>query len=131
MVKKKRGAQRVSALTEPIVMENAVCESDLQALLAEIKNCEGVVGYILRNQTSAFIDLKDPARIADYALLSSLAFDAGKDLSDVFDLGDVKNTFFDGKNIKILSITTAENRVSVFMEKNANVEKILGKLQIS
>jgi predicted regulator of Ras-like GTPase activity (Roadblock/LC7/MglB family) len=131
MVKKKRGAQRVSALTQPIVMENAVCESDLQALLTEIKNCEGVVGYILRTQTSAFIDLKDPARIADYALLSSLAFDAGKDLSDVFDLGDVKNMFFDGKNIKILSVTTAENRVSVFMEKNANVEKVLGKLQIS
>jgi len=131
MVKKKKDAQKVSAVTELIAMENAGCESDLLTLLAEVKKCEGVVGYILRNQTSALIDLEDPAKITDYALLSSLTFDASRNFSDVFDLGDIRNILFEGKNIKILSVTTDENKVSVFMEKTADVEKVLEKLQTS
>ncbi len=131
MVKKKKDAQKVSAVTELIAMENAGCESDLLTLLAEVRDCEGVVGYILRNQTSALIDLEDSAKITDYALLSSLTFDASRNLSDVFDLGDIRNIFFEGKNIKILSVTTDENKVSVFMEKSADVEKVLEKLQTS
>ena len=131
MVKKKKGDEKVFTMTESVAMENAGCESDLLTLLAEVKDCEGVVGYILRNQTSALIDLEDSAKITDYALLSSLTFDASKDFSDVFDLGDIRNIFLEGKNIKILSVTTDENKVSVFMEKSADVEKVLEKLQTS
>jgi hypothetical protein len=131
MVKKKKGDEKVSTMTQPVAIESAGCESDLLTLLAEVKNCEGVVGYILRNETSALIDLEDSAKITDYALLSSLTFEASKDFSDVFDLGDIRSIFFEGKNIKILSVTTDENKVSVFMEKRADVEKVLEKLQIS
>jgi hypothetical protein len=131
MVKKKKGDEKVSTMTQPVAIESAGCESDLLTLIAEIKNCEGVVGYILRNETSALIDLEDSAKITDYALLSSLTFEASKDFSDVFDLGDIRSIFFEGKNIKILSVTTDENKVSVFMEKRADVEKVLEKLQIS
>jgi predicted regulator of Ras-like GTPase activity (Roadblock/LC7/MglB family) len=131
MVKKKKDAQKVSAVTEPVAMENAGCENDLLTLLAEVRDCEGVIGYILRNQTSALIDLEDSAKITDYALLSSLTFEASRNLSDVFDLGDIRNIFFEGKNIKILSVTTDENKVSVFMKKSADVEKVLEKLQTS
>jgi predicted regulator of Ras-like GTPase activity (Roadblock/LC7/MglB family) len=131
MVKKKKGDEKVFTMTEPVAMENAGCESDLLTLLAEVKDCEGVVGYILRNQTSALIDLEDSAKITDYALLSSLTFEASRNLSDVFDLGDIRNIFFEGKNIKILTVTTDDNKVSVFMEKSADVEKVLEKLQTS
>ena len=131
MAKKKKDAQKVSAVTELIAMENAGCESDLLTLLAEVRDCEGVVGYILRNQTSALIDLEDSVKITDYALLSSLTFEASRNLSDVFDLGDIRNIFFEGKNIKIVSVTIDENKVSVFMKKSADVEKVLEKLQTS
>jgi len=38
-----------------------------------IKEKEGVIGYILRNSKSASIDLKDPSKVIDYAILSSSA----------------------------------------------------------
>jgi predicted regulator of Ras-like GTPase activity (Roadblock/LC7/MglB family) len=132
MIKKKEEvAQNVSAVTEPIATARAGCEDDLQTLLAEVKKFKGVTGFILRNQSSAFIDLEDSDKLADYALLSSLAFDASKDFSEVFDLGEIRNIFLNGKNIKILSVNIGENQVSVFMKKGANVERVLEKLQTS
>jgi len=130
MVKKKEEvAQNVSAVTEPVATESAVCEGDLQTLLTEVKKFKGVTGFILKNQASAFVDLEDNDKLADYALLSSLAFDASNDFSEVFDLGNVKNIILNGKNIKILAANLGENKVSVFMKKGANVGKVLEKLQ--
>lgn len=40
----------------------------LQEKLQEIKEQEGIIGYIFRNSKSASIDLKDPTKIIDYAL---------------------------------------------------------------
>ncbi|MDH5755011.1 MAG: hypothetical protein OEY95_07425, partial [Candidatus Bathyarchaeota archaeon] len=93
-----------------------------------IKDYNGVIGYILRNSTSAAIDLKDPTKIIDYAILSSSALDASEELSELFHLGEVKNIVVEGKNVKVLSLTIGENRISVFMEKNADSKKVLRKL---
>jgi hypothetical protein len=35
----------------------------------------------------------------------------------------------EGKNVKMLSFTVEENKISVFMDKNADSEKILRKLR--
>ena len=131
MGKKKRGVQEVSDAVEPVALEEATFEKSLRASLEEIKKYEGVTGYILRNTTSASIDLKDPTVIMDYALLSSLAFDAGRDFSELFDLGEVKSTLVSGKSVKMLSVIINENKISVFMEKNADAEKVLATLQTS
>ena len=131
MVKKRKGAQEVSDVAESIVLGETISEDDLRGRLEEIKNCEGVVGYILRNTTSASIDVKDPAKIIDYAVLSSFSFDVSKDFSELFDLGDIKYTIFDGKSLQILSVTVAENKISVFMEKKADLERVLMKLHTS
>jgi len=130
MIKKKEEvAQNVSAVAEPMATEGTGCEGDLQTLLDEVKKFKGVTGFILRNQASAFVDLEDSDKLADYALLSSLAFDASKHFSEVFDLGEIRHIFLNGKNIKILSVNIGENQVSVFMKKGANVERVLEKLQ--
>jgi predicted regulator of Ras-like GTPase activity (Roadblock/LC7/MglB family) len=129
MVKKKRGSQEVEAAVEPATIEEAVPVNDLRANLEEIKTYDGVVGYILRNSSSAAIDLKDPSKIIDYAIISSSALDASEELSKVFDLGAVKDIIVEGKAIKVLSLTVDENRISVFLEKDADCEKILRKLQ--
>jgi predicted regulator of Ras-like GTPase activity (Roadblock/LC7/MglB family) len=131
VVKKKRGAQEVSDVVEPVALEETTVDSSLRASLEEIKKYDGVMGYIRRDTTSASIDLKDPTKIIDYALLSSLAFDAGKDLSELFDIGDVKDTLVWGTNVKMLSVIIGENKISVFMEKNADAEKVLARLNAS
>ena len=129
MVKKKRSFQEVAAVAEPVTVEETISVNNLRANLDEIKTYDGVVGYILRNSTSAAIDLKDPMKIIDYAIISSSALDAGEELSKLFDLGEVKDIVVEGKGVKVLSLIVGENRISIFLEKDADCEKILRKLR--
>jgi hypothetical protein len=131
MVKKKKDSQEIATTAEPIAIETTTCEDNLRANLEEIKRYHGVVGYILRNATSASIDLKDPARIIDYAILSSTAFDATEGLSELFDLRGIKDIVVTGKNLKMLSITVEGNKISIFMENDADTEKVLQRIQTS
>lgn len=94
----------------------------------KVKVKEGIIGYILRNSKSASIDLKDPTKIIDYAVLSSSATEASEELSNTFELGDVKYVLVEGNTVKLLSLTTGENRVSVFMEKNVDHNPIFKDL---
>ena len=127
MAKKKKTVQEIAAVTEPLNFEESHV-NNLRAKLEEIKTYDGVIGYILRNSTSAAIDLKDPTKLIDYAILSSSALDAGEVLSEDFNLGDVKSIIIDGKDVKVLSLTVSDNRISVFMDKEANCERVLRKL---
>jgi predicted regulator of Ras-like GTPase activity (Roadblock/LC7/MglB family) len=128
MVKKKRSFQEVAAVAEPVTVEETISVNNLRANLEEIKTYDGVVGYILRNSTSAAIELKDPTKLIDYAIISSSALDASEELSKLFDLGEVKDIVVEGKGVKVLSLTVGENRISIFLEKDADCEKILKKL---
>lgn len=131
MVKKKKDELEITTVSEPALIETTEYESNLRANLEEIKKYDGVVGYILRNTTSASIDLKEPAKIIDYAILSSTTFDATEEVSDLFQLGSVKNVIVNGKNAKMLSLTVEQNKISIFMENNADTEKVLQKLKAS
>jgi predicted regulator of Ras-like GTPase activity (Roadblock/LC7/MglB family) len=115
-------------VAEPLAVEEATGVNSLRASLEAVKQYNGVIGYILRNTTSAAIDLKDPTKIIEYAILSSSASEAGKVLSELFDLGDANNIVVDGKSIRMVSLTVGENKVSVFMDKNADSEKVLRRL---
>jgi predicted regulator of Ras-like GTPase activity (Roadblock/LC7/MglB family) len=130
VVKEKRSFQEIAAVAEPIVSEAATSVKSLRASLEEIKNYDGVIGYILRNSTSAAIDLRDPTKIIDYAILSSSAHEASEKLSELFDLGDVRYITVEGKVAKVLSLMTGENKISVFIEKEADSEKVLRKLRL-
>jgi len=127
MTRKKKAFEEETA-AEPIAIEEAALTNQLKASLEEIKGYEGVIGYILRNATSAAIDLKDPSKLIEYAILSSSALEAGEELSETFNLGDVKNILVEGKEVKVLSLTIGDNKISIFAEKNADLEKILKKL---
>jgi predicted regulator of Ras-like GTPase activity (Roadblock/LC7/MglB family) len=126
---KKHKFEDGAIMEEPVAVEEASLVNELRTNLEEIKTYEGVIGYILRNSTSAAIDLKDPARIIDYAVLSFSALDASKQLSDLFSLGEANSIVVEGRDSKVLSLTIAGNKISVFMEKNADCEKILKKLR--
>ena len=125
---KKKQKEQIAAEAEPVEID-ATLEDDLRAGLEEIKEYEGVIGYILRNTKSATVDLKDPTKIIDYAILSSSAFDTSNELSELFDLGNVKNIVVEGKDAKVISLTSGENKISVFMEKDVEHSKALAKLQ--
>ena len=127
MTRKKKTIQEIATVTEPLTIEESHI-NNLRANLEEIKTYDGVIGYIVRNSTSAAIDLKDPTKLIDYAVLSSSALYASEALSEDFNLGDVKSIIVTGKNVKVLSLTVRDNRISVFMDKEANYEKALRKL---
>jgi len=103
---------------------------NVQETLKDIKTREGIIGYILRGPDSASIDLKDPTKIIDHAILSATALEAGQDISNTFEIGEVNTIILEGRNIKILSMTIGDNRLSIFMEKNVDHNKLCEDLNL-
>ncbi len=131
MVKKKEKNEKNKEINEVMPKPTANNEESVEKLrenLEEIKTYEGVIGYIMRNSTSAAIDLKDPTKIIDYAILSSSAIEAGEEIPEDFKLGTMESIIVEGKDAKILSLKIDENKTSVFMEKKIDHQKILKKL---
>jgi len=100
----------------------------LRTRLVEINKTPGVIGYILRNTTSAVIDLKNQEKLQDYAILSAQGIETGQELSELFDLGKVENVLIEGKDIKIVCTATGENRINIFMEKDVDQASIIERL---
>ena len=101
---------------------------DLRSILDKIKTRDGVIGYILRAANSAAIDIKDPSKIIDYAVLSTSALEAAEDLSEAFGLGKTGNVVVKGNDLKMLLITIDEQRISIFMEKDVDHNLICKEL---
>ena len=128
--KKRKDELQTTETAEPTVIENATFESTLRANLEEIRNYDGIVGYILKNTNSASIDLKDPAKIIDYAILSSTTFDSTEELSKLFNLEGIKDIIINGKNLKMISLTIENNRISIFLEKSSDADRVLQRIQM-
>ena len=104
---------------------------NVQEKLQSIKGREGIIGYILRGPNSASIDLKDPTKIIDYAILSATAFEAGQDMSAMFEVGEVESIITEGENTKILSRVVNEHRLSIFMEKDVDHNRLCKDLNLT
>lgn len=104
---------------------------NLRASLENIKTREGVIGYILRASNSASVDIKDPSRIIDYAVLSSTVLDSGELISDTFKLGKINTIILEGEDVKILSLIIDGHRLSVFMEKKVDPNAIYNDLNLT
>jgi predicted regulator of Ras-like GTPase activity (Roadblock/LC7/MglB family) len=100
----------------------------LRTRLAEINKTLGVTGYILRNANSATIDLKNQEKLTDYAILSAQAIGTSQELSELFDLGKVNHVLIEGKNQKILCLSTENNNVAIFMENDTDHKTIIKQL---
>ncbi|MGD2066344.1 MAG: hypothetical protein PVI43_04140, partial [Candidatus Bathyarchaeota archaeon] len=81
----------------------------LQEKLQEIKDQEGIIGYILRDSESASIDLKDPTKIIDYAVLSSTTFDTGDNITETLQMGEIDNIVLETEETKLLSMRTSDH----------------------
>ena len=102
---------------------------EFQEKLQEIKDQEGIIGYILRGSKSASIDLKDPKKIIEYAMLSSTTFDVGTNISEELQIGEPEKILIESENSKLLSMNIDDHRLTVFMEKNVNHDKIYRELK--
>jgi predicted regulator of Ras-like GTPase activity (Roadblock/LC7/MglB family) len=102
---------------------------ELQEKLQEIKDQEGIIGYILRGTESASIDLKDPTKIIDYAVLSSTAFDAGHNMTEALQMGEAKKIVLESEETKLMSMNVNNHRLSIFMEKSVNHNKLYKNLK--
>jgi predicted regulator of Ras-like GTPase activity (Roadblock/LC7/MglB family) len=102
--------------------------ANLSASLAEIRKLKGVIGYILRSNTSAIIDLATPDKIIEYAFLSTQMHDSSQEITKQFNLGETESILVEGKNVKVLCMSIGENKISVFMEKSATHAWIIKRI---
>jgi hypothetical protein len=91
----------------------------------EIRKRSDVLGYILRGDSKATVDLGDPAKIIEYAMLSSQAFECSEALAQTFQLGVTENVLVEGKDLKVLCIDHGQNKISIFMQKETDHADLL------
>jgi len=102
---------------------------DLAASLVEIRKLNGIMGYILRNNTAAIIDLTEQDKIMEYAILANQISESSSEISKQFNLTDIKSVLVEGKTVKVLCMNISGNQISVFMEKTANFDSLMKRIQ--
>jgi len=133
--KKKSMSETVDTVfaeeSAPIVeaLEEKQVSQDLATCLSKMCERPEVLGFILRDATTATINLKEPEKIVDYALLTSQAMESSQEISQMFNLGDFESTLIEGKNMKTLCFVLDENRVNIFMEKDVDHADILNSVR--
>ena len=99
--------------------------------LENIRNKEGIIGYILRNSKSASVDLNDPTKIIDYAMLSAELLETGEVASEIFKLGSINSVVIEGNDVKVLSLVIGDQRLSIFMDRKVDHNKISKELDLT
>ena len=94
--------------------------ASLGASLAEIRKLNGVLGYIMRGNTSAVLDLAESDKISQYALLSYQLHESCLEIAKQLSVAEIESVLVEGRNLKVLFMKIGENKISVFMEKSAN-----------
>ena len=128
-MKKGTRTETATELTNSVAVisvgDDASVFASLAASLVEIRELDGVKGYILRSDTSAVIDLSEPDKIIEYAILSSQISESSSEMVKQFNLVDMESVLVEGKSVKVLCMSKDENKISVFMENTANHALIL------
>jgi hypothetical protein len=96
--------------------------ADLLAVAKEIRRNDKVLGYILKSEYKATVDLNEPTKIVEHAMLSSQAFESSQAIAESLDLGEVGTAVVEGKNAKVLCLSLGENKVSLFLKKESDTE---------
>jgi len=133
MVKKSINQEVTTAVI--VNEDNLVADSEekkafttLSSNLAEIRKDKSVIGYIIRNATSATIDLKEPEKIVKYAIFSSQVLDSSLEISDLFKIGNLESILIEGKENNVLCMIIDGNKISIFIEKDGDHSEILKRV---
>ena len=126
MVNKKQIIQKTEP---PVIVENeppipAIEENmlfkNLNNNLKNLNKLKGVLGYIIRNASSATIDLKEPEKLVEYAIFTSQVMDSSMELAELFALGDLNTILIEGEELKVLIMMIKENKINLFMKKSVD-----------
>jgi predicted regulator of Ras-like GTPase activity (Roadblock/LC7/MglB family) len=133
LLKQKTNNQSASEFSNSTAVISVGDESpifiDLAASLVEIRKLDGILGYILRNTTAAIIDLTEQDKIIDYAILSYQISESSSEISKQFNLTDINSVLVEGKTVKVLCMNISDNQISIFMEKTANFDSLMKRIQ--
>ncbi len=128
MVRRKSTAGVLTAESPITVgLDNVNLFSELRSNLSEINKTRGVEGYILRNPTTAVIDLKKTEKLVEYALLMSETVECLQQLSDLFSL-EATQAVVEGKELKLICLILGANTVCVFLKKNVDHDGIIKRI---
>jgi predicted regulator of Ras-like GTPase activity (Roadblock/LC7/MglB family) len=133
LLKQKTNNQSASEFSNSTAVISVGDESpifiDLAASLVEIRKLDGILGYILRNNTAAIIDLTEQDKIIDYAILSYQISESSSEISKQFNLTNINSVLVEGKTVKVLCLNISDNQISIFMEKTANFDSLMKRIQ--
>ena len=102
--------------------------ASLSSSLAEIRKLKGVIGYILRSTDSAIIDLASSEKLTEYAIFSYEVAEACQEMIKNFNFGETESMLVEGESVKVLCMNIDDNKVSVFMEKDATHAWIIKRI---
>jgi hypothetical protein len=132
MVRKRsphRTATTVTSDGSPVILalneEEAFAE--LRSCLVEINQIPGVKGYILRNSTTAAIDLQKTEKLVEYALFLSETVDCLQEVSDLFSLNATR-AVVEGKELNMLCMIKGGNHICVFVEEYVDPDDIFKRI---
>ncbi len=126
MTNKKQIIQKTEP---PVIVENELpipaIEEDtlfknLNNNLKNLNKLKGILGYIIRNASSATIDLKEPEKLVEYAIFTSQVMDSSMELAELFALGDLNTILIEGEELKVLIMMIKENKINLFMKKSVD-----------
>ena len=103
----------------PAIEENMLFKN-LNNNLKNLNKLKGVLGYIIRNTSSATIDLKEPEKLVEYAIFTSQVIDSSMELAELFALGDLNTILIEGEELKVLIMMIKENKINLFMQKSVD-----------
>jgi predicted regulator of Ras-like GTPase activity (Roadblock/LC7/MglB family) len=118
-MKQKKYTELIDSAAVISVGDDNAVFVNLSASLAEIRKLKGVIGYILRSETSAIIDVTEQDKIIDYALLSSQISESSFEMAKQFNISNIESVLVEGKSVKVLCMSVGENKIGIFMEKTA------------
>ncbi len=104
--------------------------ASLGASLAEIRKLKGVLGYIMRGNTSVVLDLAEGDKISQYAFFSYQLHESCIEIAKQLNVAEVESALVEGRNLKVLFVKIGENKISVFMEKSADHSGIIKRVLI-
>ena len=130
--RKKRSIHET--ITPVMVEDTTPNEEDtftkLSKTLAEIRTTKGVTGFILRNTTTATIDIEEPAKLIQYAILSSQTIESSQEITEQLELGEAATIIIEGKDAKLLCINKDEIKIAIFMEPKTDHNDIQKRISI-
>jgi hypothetical protein len=111
-----------------IVKKTKTVTEIIQEKLQTVKDQEGILGYIMKDPKSASVDLKDPTKMIDYALVSSTVREISQSMTESLQIGEVDSIILESETTKLLSMNINSHHISLFMKKDVNHDKLSKKL---